>query len=66
MQRISDGKFAVLTIAAAVLLWALLQGTVSTVRAQEVILEPVSYRATIGVGVVSTLPDATVVTVPAE
>ena len=60
----SNRKFFTALIAGGALFWALLQGTVSATYARPR-PEPVSYRATIGVGVVAEAP-IDVYTIPPE
>lgn len=57
----TDNKFFTILTASAILLWALLQGTVSTVQAAQAAPKPISFTATVGVGVENALPQDAVV-----
>lgn len=59
----TDHKFFTILTASALLLWALLQGTVSTVYAAQTAPQPISFTATVGVGVENAIrEDAVIIT----
>lgn len=65
MQKnlLSDSAFTMHTIFFALLIWALLQGTVSTVHAAQTAPQPIVYTATVGVGVENAIrEDAVIIT----
>lgn len=67
-HHLSDRGFAAVTILFALVLWAVLQSGVNTACAAEAAPRPITYRATIGVGVGfdSSIDDGVCATVPAQ
>lgn len=59
----TERKFFTILSLTALLLWALFQGTISTVHAAQTAPQPIVFTATVGVGVVNDIrEDAVIIT----